>query len=1251
MDKIGVTNSQISSEMRNPGRLYMKKKTFALPKIIGTLAFAMLLIAHTAFGQESRGTISGVVTDPNGSVVPNASVTIRNIETNVASSITTNDEGSYVAPLLNPGKYAITVSGPGFKKTIRDAVNLNVGDRLSVDFQLEIGSEAQQVNITADTELIEKGSVSTGTVITARQIEELPLSEGAAYNLALQAPGISYTGNPLFTGPTSNGNLAAFRSNGSGGSQITLDGSPNLGFDGSVAYTPPADAVEQFKIQTSAFDAQQGFTAGATVNVAVKSGTNKFHGAASYFDRSKPFTANNFFSNRAGVPRPDRHYYRYGAQVNGPIIKDKTFFMASYERQYTRVPAPALFSVPTAKMRTGDFSELLTSDPATSIRIYDPATAFRGTISGTGASATCTPSATGTAVCRTPFAGNIIPANRINAAARAYLNLYPLPNQPGLTNNFFSNNTNILPYRTILTRIDHNISDSQKINGKVFWSTQSDDKFNFMETADAFTRGYEFRKNKGGSVGYTNTLSSTFILDLRGNYNTFTQERVAANPLAPAALGFTGIAALSDSTVLPRFRFTNYETFGPQRSDYNEGLTREFSELSIQPTFTQIVGNHTLRYGYDFRRLMESRTTRGNNAGDFTTTGTYTAQSSTGTLITANPTINGPGAVGRDVASFLLGIPTSGTLDKGISYDVHSNYQGWFIQDDWRASQKLTFNFGLRYEYEPAVRERTGSFVIGFDPNVANPLRAGALANYNANTPNGIPIAAFQNLSGGLVFADSSRAPQQAADKNNIQPRVGVSYSLNDKTVIRGGFGTFTAPFQLSGITAPLVQTGYTPTTTFLASSDNGLTFAGTLNNPFPGGLNPATGSALGLVTSVGSSLGSFNAAAGPTAAVLPRGDRKNGNVARGILGVQRELPGSIGFEATVVYSHGYDLAVLRQLNYVPASNLNSLQGNTNFTDVQAKIAAVNTFLTTTVPNPFRGLTPQNSTWNGANLARYRLLTAFPEFQDLVTTEYNGSSDYASLQLQATKRYSRGLTFNGSYTYAYEHEKVRRLNPQDAELSDMLSVNSRPHRFTFSGVYELPFGRNRSFGNDWNGLVNGIFGGWQLNAIYERQSGEPLILPNAYYNGDITQLKNKLGQYDDQGRKYGVDIPAFDTTGFYLIDPSLTPSAANNFARVVPAFGSNFTTSTQNTLRYIPYTLNNFRNQYFQKFDVGLTKNFRIKESMKLQVRMEAINAFNWVNFTGLNLAPSVGTTSTFGLATTQRNLPRDIQIGARFTF
>jgi len=404
-------------------------------------------------------------------------------------------------------------------------------------------------------------------------------------------------------------------------------------------------------------------------------------------------------------------------------------------------------------------------------------------------------------------------------------------------------------------------------------------------------------------------------------------------------------------------------------------------------------------------------------------------------------------------------------------------------------------------------------------------------------------------------------------------------------------------------------------------------------------------------LTNVGNSLGVVSGTTGPTTAILSN-ERKNANYARFIAGIQRELPGRIAVEATFVMSRGYNLPVLRQLNYVPRELLNNFENVTDAATILNGIFTTNTFMTQTVPNPFRNLVGATNPLNAANLQRRLLLSAYPQFQDLVVTEYNGTNDYRSLQLQATKRFSQGASLNASYTYAHEREKTRRLNPQDEELTDMLSTFSRPHRVTFSGVFELPFGKNRWIGNDWHPVVDAILGGWQFNAVYEWQSGEPLILGNVFYNGDPRQLKARIGQSDEQGRKYGVDIPAFDISGFRILDTRQTlPTGAANptFNQlVVPGFGNNFSVTGQNTLRSFPYTLNNLRNQPFQKFDLGLTKNFRIREGMKFQLRVEAINALNKVYFSGLQVGV---TNAAFGLVNTQRNLPRDFQIGGRFTF
>src|SRR5215475_4777667 len=290
------------------------------------IALLLLSLAVTAGAQEFRGSITGRITDPTGAALPGTSVSLKNVETNIVATVTTNEDGSYNFPLQQPGKYQLAIVRQGFKAARRENIELRVADKLTLDLQLEIGAATESVQIVGSSPALETGLVSLGTVVASQEISELPLTEGSAYQLATLAPGIAYTGNPLFTGPTSNGNLAAFRSNGAtGANQITLDGSPNYAFDGGVGFSPPSDTVQEFKVQTNAFDAQQGYTAGATVNVAVKSGTNDIHGSGWYFNRDRSRTGNNFFGNAANQARPIRTYHRFGGVFSGPISLPKIY--------------------------------------------------------------------------------------------------------------------------------------------------------------------------------------------------------------------------------------------------------------------------------------------------------------------------------------------------------------------------------------------------------------------------------------------------------------------------------------------------------------------------------------------------------------------------------------------------------------------------------------------------------------------------------------------------------------------------------------------------------------------------------------------------------------------------------------------------------------------------------------------------------------------------------------------------------------
>jgi len=1227
---------------------------FPLLHGLGIVAL-LLMVFVSASAQEFRGSITGKITDQNGALLPAATVTLKNIETNVENTTVANDDGTYTFPLVNPGKYTVTVAASGFNNASREGIEVSVAARLTVDIQLQPAGVAAMVNIVSGP-ILETGSVSTGSVIDNKQISELPLTEGSAYQLATLAPGIVYTGNPLFTGPTSNSNLAAFRSNGATGSnQITLDGSPNYAFDGAVGFSPPSDAVQEFKVQTNTFDAQQGYSAGATVNVAVKSGGNDFHGSLWYFDRNRSRSANNFFSNRSGIERPERTYHRFGGVLNGPVRipglydgTNKTFFLFSYERLLDNIAEPQLFTVPTLAMRSGDFSALIVNrnniaDAANTV-IYNP---FSGTTSGNNVVRTSFGCPTSGAVAANSTC-NIIPANLINPVAANLIKYYPAPNAPGVgggtQNNFFSNQLRHQKYRAWLTRIDHRISENQSIFGKYYHSFNPEDRQDWAGLVNGFpiTQGFEFRTNDGGNLDYTASLSNSALFDLRVSFNRFEQERRPAESFDPATLGFAAasIPAFRGYDYFPRIMIRNLDatrpirsTLGATRSDWNAGRLRPFMMGSIQPTMTQTIGNHSAKYGYDLRIVRENFISNGYQGGQFYFDGVYTTPASNSSTALRN-------VFGRDIAAFLLGIPTTGSggnsslIDNSINYSVQSIYHGLFLQDDWRVTPKLTLNLGLRYELEQGLTERYNRIQRGFDLTTPSPVeaavRASYAASYNAAT---FPVAPDQfHVLGGYTFAGDDNRNVWNADKGNLQPRVGVAYQVDGRTVLRAGFGIFMAPFQIE---APQ-QVGFAGNTAFIPSNNNGLTFVATLTNPFPNGaagLNVSPGSSQGLLTGLGGDVGTSDAAAIPL-------DRKNAKFARLVFGVQRELPGQMVLEANFITAWGYDLAVNRNLNFVPrqfacpglaGATSPCTLGSTPTTDT-----AISAYLSASLgsnTNPFVGKLPgTGSPLNTATtMTRGQSLLAFPQFTNLWIQEYNGTNRYNSLQLQATKRMSKSISLNTSYTYSNLRERVVYLNPSDIELEDRISQFDRPHRFTFAGTYQLPLGRGRAIGHDMNRVVDAFIGGWQLNGTYEWQSGEPFLLTAAplYYPGDLSELQSLVGKSDGQGGKYGIDRSA-------IIAPAGLVS--------LTSFG----------LRNVPTTLSNLRNQPFSVANLSITKNFKFDETKRLQIRAEALNAFNHPYFgfgVGLNPGLTGAPNAAFGLVTTQRNNPRDIQLGLKFVF
>ena len=417
---------------------------------------AIVLLAVTASGvysQEFRGSISGRVTDSSKGRLPGATVTITNVATNVATTTTTNGDGDYTVLYLTPGSYTVSVELPGFKKMVREGIDVRIGDKLGVDAVLDVGRVEETVTVTAESPLLETRSGSAGQVISEKQIALMPLSDGNPFALTRLVPGIAYTGDLKFSRPFDNAGTSAINADGStGGNEFSLDGSPNMASGRRVAFVPPAGAVSEFKVSTASFDASEGHTAGAMVNVTLKSGTNRIKREVYEYMRRDRFSSTDFFVKKAGQEKPKVTYDRPGFSLGGPVFipglydgHDRTFAFGAVEWLYDEFPEPGPRTVPSLAMRNGDFSELL----AQGIQIFDPASAQR----------------VGTRVVRTAFPGNIIPTGRLSPIAQQLMKYYPEPNQAGNqgTNNYFSTNPRSDTFYSISTRVDHRLTDKQHV--------------------------------------------------------------------------------------------------------------------------------------------------------------------------------------------------------------------------------------------------------------------------------------------------------------------------------------------------------------------------------------------------------------------------------------------------------------------------------------------------------------------------------------------------------------------------------------------------------------------------------------------------------------------------------------------------------------------------------------------------------------------------------------------------------------------
>ena len=715
------------------------------------------------------------------------------------------------------------------------------------------------------------------------------------------------------------------------------------------------------------------------------------------------------------------------------------------------------------------------------------------------------------------------------------------------------------------------------------------------------------RKNDGVTYDHVYTMSARTLFNARAGWQRFQEPNIRQHEgfFDPASLGFSSstLGFFGGARYFPLFDFDSLSDIGE-----NLGGSTTHTIYSFQPTVTRLFGGHSLKMGYDVRLYRESGLDPGAVAGSYRLQANYTRETSTSAS-----------QFGQDIASFMLGLPTGGSISRNGARLNNTYYQGLYVQDDWKISSKLTLNLGLRYDYEGATTDSENRNARGFDPAASPSIEAAARAAYAASPIPQVPATAF-NVRGGLTFASSSQKGFFNTDTNNVQPRVGFAYALDGKTVVRGGWGIYTVPHIIFGNFQP----GFSQSTPIVPTNDNGLTFRANLTTPFVDGVLEPAGASLGPNTFIGQDISRF--------APLDWHDAQN---MRYTIGMQRELPGQWLLEGSYVGSRGWDLltgggnaAGEIDLNAVPAQYLST----SNQRD-----QAVIDFLGTQVTNPFRGLLA-GTTINGNTVSRSQLLRPYPHLLNVRTWGTDGTSRYNSAQFKIEKRFTSGYTILAGYTWSKFTERVFRLNPTDTEYEERLADADVPHRFVFSGIWELPFGRERRWGGSVHPVIDGLIGGWSVQAIGQLQSGRPISFHdrNIYFNGDLGALKtNYNGDSND---------PVFDTSGFFFHDAAVQTNGVDDPAKQ----RTDQRISLASNIRYFPSRVDGLRGQPLNLWDISFIKQVRLNGRMRAQFHVELLNAFNTPVFNNPNTNPA---DANFGKVTSQANLPRDIQLAAKIVF
>lgn len=1176
-------------------------------RLVALMVGTCLLGFGPVHGQEFRGTITGRVLDTSQGAVPGAQVEVRHVGTNETTRAVTDAQGNYTVPFLRPGTYVVTVEHPGFKKFAREDVILNVGAAVTVNITLEVGMVSEQVIVTGEAPLLETAKADRGGVVDRQRVHELPLNARNPFMLGAIVAGVKYTGAIIWQRPFDNGAIAEWSVNGSQhrSSEFLLDGAPNNSQAGvnNIAYVPPVDSVQEFKVHTNIYDAQFGKTGGGIVNVSLKSGTNRLHGSAYEFARRTGWDANTFQNNALGRPRTQHLLDQYGFQLDGPVVlprvfdgRNKLFFMTNYERYREKTPFPVTESVPAPEFLEGDFSKLVDAN-GRQILIYDPATGRQ----------------VGNEWVRDPFPGNRIPQGRINPVARKILSYYPQPNITTPGSNYSQNNL-FLPqnvgydaFYNFVLKFDANHGDRHRTFYRYAANRRDEDTHESGAVLKGPGQGGEHpsqRVNDHITADWVATLRPTLLLNLRASFNRYVHWSMSRDNegFDLTTLGFPAslVSQIPGGPNFGRYEFAEYSYLG------NYGYGNWTNTWAFHPTATKIAGGHTVKFGADLRWVQYAVKNRGNPLYFYS-----------GRTFTQRQFNRADALSGNSIASFLLGYPESGYSDHNAFPLYLHRYGAFYVQDDWKVSRRLTLNLGFRWDLNWPPDERFNRLNRGFDFASINPVDAQVDRNRFPDLP---------RLRGGLLFAGVGSLPRTAADldKDNLQPRFGVAYQLHPKVVFRGGWGrVFVNPNNqyLQGY-------GFSTRTTYVASGDSHRTPLNSISNPYPEGLQKPVGAAAGLATFLGQGLN------------YVRPDFRIPHVNQFSAGFQLELPGGQMLEASYVGSRTRNLQMSKSMNEVDLAfrqKCNYMEGGRSaYCDEQ-------------LPNPFHGIRAFEGTghFTRTTLARSQLARPMPHFAGITdVTNNDGAMWYDSLQVTHQLR-GRGANVLTSYTFSKHIEQEGYLDVQRSVLQRSLYFTDTPHRLTVATVWELPFGRGRKLLNTSHRLWSRVFSGWQTTQLFTLQSGRPANLPSGV-------------RYLRDARIEKVDWSAHQVRGIRPCLARLNEDGSITFQPFSLAYGCGTDLSTYNFLilppyapRETPYRSNNIRIHGLINMDMSVSKTTLISERVRVQFRAEAFNAFNTNSMyrqqfsTGVNSA-AFGTIIRSTVTAWNANFPRHIQLAVK---